>query len=135
VPTVSDRVDNLLVESKVGTRRQRDHFQVSDTPLHAVTVENRNGEECDVEVELDATSSILLIEGTAPPWRSTRMTHGGLRSRGKREWPYHATLSFTGVDPRRLQIIQVKVYMAAAWWPDDEPLPLVGEIRHAIWIE
>jgi hypothetical protein len=103
--------------------------------MHAVEVENRAGEECDVEVELSTGSPIILIDGIAPPWRSTKMTHGGLRSRGKREWSYEAPLSFNGADPHHPQIIHVRVYMAASWWPNDEPLPLIGEIKHAIWVK
>jgi hypothetical protein len=135
VATVTRRVGDLLVKSKVGTKRQDDHFRASDTPLHEVTVENRTGEEVYVEVEIATESPILVIDGAAPPWRTSRIKHGGLRSRGKREWPHRATLSFTGAQPNRPQIMQIKIYMAASWWPDDEPLPLLDDIPHAIWIK
>lgn len=134
MPTVSERVDDLIVKSKIGTRRQRDHFQAGDAPLHEVMVENRTGEECYVVIEISTESSIVLIDGVAGPWRSHKMKHGGLRSHIKREWPYQATLSFTGAAPRRPQNIEINIYMAAAWWPDNQPLPLIGAISHMIWI-
>jgi hypothetical protein len=98
-----------------------------------VTVESRYAEEFHVAVEIATESKIVLINGVVPPWRSEKMPHGGLRSHGKREWPYHAKLSFIGSDPNQ-QIMHIKIYLAASWWPDDEPLPLLGQFSHAIWV-
>jgi hypothetical protein len=134
VATVSRRVGELLVRSKIGPRWRRDHFRRKSTPTHKVTVENRYAEEFHVEVEIATESNIVLINGAAPPWRSKKIPHGGLRSHGKRDWDYHAKLSFTGSDLNQ-QIMHIKVYMAPSWWAEDEPLPLLDHFPHAIWVK
>lgn len=132
MPLVADTIDGLRVTSGIGKRKQRDRFSATDTPTHDVAVENRNGEACDVEVEICSLSQYVLVEGRKC-WRSTKLTHGGLRSKD-RTWPYPATLTFTQADPGRPQVIRIRIYMAASWWPDSTPLPRIGELRHTIWV-
>jgi hypothetical protein len=124
----------MHVKSRVGLKRQHDHFLVAETPTHEILVESRIGEACDVIVQLVSKSKYVLIDGRRE-WTSAKMTHGGLRSRDTHKWPYRATLSFTQADPGRPQVIAIKVFMAAAWWPEDEPLPKIGELKHTIWVD
>jgi hypothetical protein len=123
----------MHVESRVGTKKQRDHFTVPETPAHVVSVENRNGDECDVEVEVISGSDCVLVDNEQS-WRSPRMTHGGLRDRETRKWPYRASLSFVKDAPGRPQVLTIKVYMDAVWADDDEPLTQIGEFKHTIWV-
>lgn len=123
----------MLVESKIGAKKKHDSFHLSDSPiLHEVCVKNRNGEECNVEVEIESCSPLVLVKNNQS-WRSKKMTHGGLRSENP-DLPYRAKLSFVSADSSQPQVIAIKIYMAAAWWSDDQPLPLVGELKHQIWV-
>jgi hypothetical protein len=133
VTTVSDTIEGMHVKSRVGVRKQRDHFVATETPKHHISVENRNGEACDVEIEIAPESDIILVEDKET-WRSKRMRHGYIRSRTTRKWPYPARLSFTQADPGRPQVIGIKLFMAPDWAEEDGPLPQVGELKHTIWV-
>ncbi len=131
--TVSDTIEGMHIKSRVGVKKQRDRFVAAEEPTHHVSVENRNGEACDVEVEIVPESRIILVDG-AKAWRSQKLTHGYIRSRTTRRWPYPTTLSFIQADPGRPQVITIKIYMAPTWAPDTEPLPQIGVLKHIIWV-
>jgi hypothetical protein len=133
VATVSRRLGNLAVRSKVGSIWRRNHFREHDRPTHEVKVDNRNGGPLDIQVEIVTESEIIRFDGNPPPWRSKTMPHAGQNTDGKCDWLYETELSFTGADPQS-QLMYIKVYIVGQE-AEGESRRLAGVFPHIIWVK
>jgi hypothetical protein len=117
----------VVIQSLIGDKPD-DHFSSSDTPVHYISLLNKNIPECLVRIEVRSGCPDILIEG-GQVWPGKEIRLPGRRTPGKKHRSFSPTLTFNGTPGE--EALTIVLYMRRN--QKREPKE-IGNFEHIIWV-